>query len=82
VHSKFNGGGHINHSLFWANLAPANFSQAELESAPKLTGAISAKYGSYDEFKDEFTGVLLGLQGSGFVCKNSNLVLTSVGSEF
>ncbi|PUU78438.1 Manganese/iron superoxide dismutase [Tuber borchii] len=63
---KFNGGGHINHSLFWANLVPANFSQAELESAPKLTGAISAKYGSYDEFKGEFTGVLLGLQGSGW----------------
>jgi len=82
VHSKFNGGGHINHSLFWANLAPANLSRTNLESAPKLAGAISAKYGSYDEFKGEFTSVLLGLQGSGFVRKNSSLVLTSVGSEF
>jgi len=63
---KFNGGGHINHSLFWVNLAPANTSQAKPESAAKLTEAISAKYGSYDAFKNEFMGVLLGLQGSGW----------------
>ncbi|CUS08567.1 unnamed protein product [Tuber aestivum] len=63
---KFNGGGHINHSLFWANLTPANTSQAKPESAPKLAEAISAKYGSYSGFKDEFTGALLGLQGSGW----------------
>ncbi|PWW74624.1 hypothetical protein C7212DRAFT_327428, partial [Tuber magnatum] len=54
------------YDVFWANLAPADTSQAKPESAPKLTEAISAKYGSYDGFKDEFTGVLLGLQGSGW----------------
>ncbi|KAL0638324.1 hypothetical protein Q9L58_002626 [Maublancomyces gigas] len=63
---KFNGGGHINHSLFWANLAPASSPSAKTEAAPKLMDALAEKYGSYEKFQDEFNAVLLGLQGSGW----------------
>jgi superoxide dismutase, Fe-Mn family len=71
VNSKFNGGGHINHSLFWANLAPANSSESKLESASNLRKAIDSKYGSFEKFQEEFKGTLLGLQGSGYVFSSS-----------
>lgn len=63
---KFNGGGHINHSLFWANLAPATSSEANPKSAPKLVAAIEATWGSLDGFREALTKTLLGIQGSGW----------------
>lgn len=63
---KFNGGGHINHSLFWENLAPATSAEANPKSAATLMAAISKTWGSFDEFKAAFTKALLGLQGSGW----------------
>ena len=42
---KFNGGGHINHSLFWQNLCPPG------EAAPPggaLAAAIAAEFGSVE----------------------------------
>lgn len=64
---KFNGGGHINHSLFWANLAPASSPNTKIESAaPKLAKAISAQWGSHGAFQAEFEKMLLGIQGSGW----------------
>lgn len=63
---KFNGGGHINHSLFWRNLTPANSSEADPKSAPKLQKAIEGQWGSLDKFKETFSTALLGIQGSGW----------------
>jgi len=63
---KFNGGGHINHSLFWENLTPANSSEAKTDSAPTLVAAIDKTWGSVDSFKATFNKALLGLQGSGW----------------
>ncbi|KAF9884704.1 hypothetical protein FE257_001333 [Aspergillus nanangensis] len=64
---KFNGGGHINHSLFWANLAPYGSDYTNIaRSAPGLKAAIEAQWGSVKQFIDAFNGVLLGLQGSGW----------------
>jgi len=65
---KFNGGGHINHSLFWENLAPASSSEAgdPQGSAPTLIKEIARTWGGLQEFKTAFTKVLLGLQGSGW----------------
>ena len=63
---RFNGGGHINHSLFWENLAPATSPNANPDSAPKLVGAIKNTWGSLDAFKGHFNKALLGLQGSGW----------------
>jgi superoxide dismutase, Fe-Mn family len=64
---RFNGGGHINHSLFWQNLAPASSADTQPTSAsPQLQAAIIATWGSLDKFQAAFTAELLGIQGSGW----------------
>ncbi|KAL4934945.1 hypothetical protein BDV06DRAFT_207957 [Aspergillus oleicola] len=66
---KFNGGGHINHSLFWENLAPFGSDDTQVENenvAPGLKGAIESQFGSVGEFKKAFNATLLGIQGSGW----------------
>ncbi|PWY88649.1 superoxide dismutase [Mn], mitochondrial [Aspergillus sclerotioniger CBS 115572] len=64
---KFNGGGHINHSLFWKNLAPYDSPATKLDrSAPTLKAAIEKQWGSVKKFTDAFEAVLLGIQGSGW----------------
>ncbi|CAN6674417.1 superoxide dismutase [Mn], mitochondrial [Trichomonascus vanleenenianus] len=61
---KFNGGGHINHSLFWQNLAPAN--STDVHVGHELKHAIEQEWGSFDKFEAEFTQTLMGIQGSGW----------------
>ncbi|KAF4548977.1 Superoxide dismutase-like protein 1 [Elsinoe fawcettii] len=65
---KFNAGGHINHSLFWENLAPASSTTPlpTTSNAPTLHAALTQTYGSVDAFRDAFEATLLGLQGSGW----------------
>ncbi|KFH42652.1 Superoxide dismutase [Mn]-like protein [Hapsidospora chrysogenum ATCC 11550] len=63
---RFNGGGHINHSLFWQNLAPATSPDANPDSAPGLVEAINKTWGSVDGFQGTFNKALLGIQGSGW----------------
>ncbi|KAH0553081.1 hypothetical protein GP486_006729 [Trichoglossum hirsutum] len=63
---KFNGGGHINHSLFWENLTPAGSHGASESAGPQVRKAIKERWGSEDGFKKSFSAVLLGLQGSGW----------------
>src|SRR5207244_7992929 len=63
---KFNAGGHINHSLFWQNLAPANSKEAKTSAAPQLIKEIKAVWGDEDKFKEAFNAALLGIQGSGW----------------
>ncbi|KII83320.1 hypothetical protein PLICRDRAFT_180578 [Plicaturopsis crispa FD-325 SS-3] len=66
---KFNGGGHINHSLFWKNLAGAASEGkgpgGALKAGP-LKDAIDASFGSLDNLKKEFNVATLGIQGSGW----------------
>ncbi|KAI0721463.1 manganese superoxide dismutase [Fomitopsis betulina] len=66
---KFNGGGHINHSLFWKNLAPpaseTRGNGGVLKDGPLKT-AILETFGSFDQFKKEFNTVTAGIQGSGW----------------
>nr|UXX34479.1 Ffmnsod2 protein [Expression vector pBHg-FfMnSOD2-RNAi] len=62
---KFNGGGHINHSLFWKNLAPANAEGGKLEAGPLKT-AIERDFGSVEAFKKEFNAKTAAIQGSGW----------------
>jgi Fe-Mn family superoxide dismutase len=63
---KFHGGGHINHSLFWKNLAPPKSTEVDQTSAPKLLQAIIEAWGSSENFRERFNAALLGLQGSGW----------------
>lgn len=63
---KFNGGGHINHSLFWKNLAPAGKGGGELPEGGPLSKAISKDFGSLDQLQGKFNAALAGIQGSGW----------------
>ncbi|KAI0283538.1 Mn superoxide dismutase [Russula brevipes] len=62
---KFNGGGHINHSLFWKNLAPAKQGGGRLKDG-KLKAALERDFGSVDAFKTQFNAATAGIQGSGW----------------
>ncbi|KAI9278784.1 Manganese/iron superoxide dismutase [Phascolomyces articulosus] len=62
---KFNGGGHINHSLFWQNLAPKSNGGGEKPTG-ELLKAIESKWGSFDEFIAKFNTAAAGVQGSGW----------------
>jgi len=66
---KFNGGGHINHSLFWKNLAPAaseNKGNGGVLKDGPLKDAIVQRFGSLDNLKKEFNTATAGIQGSGW----------------
>jgi superoxide dismutase, Fe-Mn family len=62
---NFHGGGHLNHSLFWENLAPKRSGGGEPPSGA-LGKAIDQTYGSLDEMKKTFNAALAGIQGSGW----------------
>lgn len=63
---NFSAGGHINHSLFWENLAPEASPSAQADVAARLQTAISSRWGSLEKFQEKFNTVLLGLKGSGW----------------
>lgn len=62
---NFNGGGHVNHSLFWENLAPAN-KDGGGEPEGNLKKAIERDFGSFDTLKTQINTALAGIQGSGW----------------
>ncbi|XP_012615109.2 superoxide dismutase [Mn], mitochondrial [Microcebus murinus] len=59
---KFNGGGHINHTIFWTNLSPNGGGEPKGE----LLEAIKRDFGSFGKFKEKLTAVSAGVQGSGW----------------
>jgi len=61
---KFNGGGHINHSIFWTILCPK--SQAKGSPSGKLLDAIKKDFGSFDDFQKKFNDKTVAIQGSGW----------------
>lgn len=58
---RFNGGGHLNHSIFWKNLSP-NGGQPSQE----LMGAICEAFGGLDNMKNQLMTMSTGIQGSGW----------------
>ncbi|MEC1233343.1 superoxide dismutase SodA, partial [Bacillus paralicheniformis] len=75
-----NGGGHANHSLFWKLLSPNG------GGAPtgELAEAINGKFGSFDQFKEDFAAAAAGRFGSGWawlVVNNGELEITSTPNQ-
>ena len=56
------GGGHINHTMFW----PVMTSNGGGQPSGELGRAIESTFGSFDEFKDQFTKTATGRFGSGW----------------
>lgn len=62
---KYRDIGHINHTLFWKNLAPASGDGGKLTDGPLKT-AIESDFGSVDNFKKVFSAKTAAIQGSGW----------------
>ncbi len=62
---KFNGGGHVNHSIFWTNLAPQNQGGGQPPTGP-LANAINSQWGSLEGFIEKFNAKTGPIQGSGW----------------
>lgn len=58
---RFNGGGHINHSIFWQNLSPDKTAPSD-----KLKNAIIKDFKSLENLKAELKTAAVGIQGSGW----------------
>jgi Fe-Mn family superoxide dismutase len=75
------GGGHWNHTFFWATLAPANKSG---EPSEELAVAVQAAFGSMDAFKKSFGEAATKRFGSGWawlVLANGKLKITSTPNQ-
>jgi Fe-Mn family superoxide dismutase len=76
-----NGGGYLNHKLFWKMLAPATGQQPSKE----LLDALNANFGSFDTFKEKFSSVAKTLFGSGWtwliVTDDGKLKITSTPNQ-
>jgi superoxide dismutase, Fe-Mn family len=64
---NFHGGGHLNHSLFWKNLAPVSQGGgAPPAPGTPLNKAITANFGNLDNLIAKTNAKLAGIQGSGW----------------
>ena len=68
-----NGGGHINHSMFWQILAPG----AGGNPSGNIAQAIAGTFGGFDQFKEKFAAAATTRFGSGWAW----LVKSSKGLE-
>jgi len=62
---KFNGGGHVNHSIFWKNLAPISKGGGNLNKG-SLSDAINKKWENLSKFQETFNTTTVAIQGSGW----------------
>ncbi|MEK7807989.1 MAG: superoxide dismutase [Chloroflexota bacterium] len=75
-----NGGGHVNHSMFWASMKQGG------GGAPggALGEAITKAFGSFDDFKTKFNAAGVGRFGSGWawlVTNNGALEIVSTANQ-
>ncbi|WP_447893503.1 superoxide dismutase [Vreelandella sp. GE22] len=57
-----NGGGHVNHSMFWQMMSPNGGGQPQ----GSVAQAIESELGGFDTFKEEFKKAAVGRFGSGW----------------
>lgn len=62
---KFNGGGHINHSIFWTNLSPKN-KEGGIPPEGALAETINQEFGSLQNLIDQLSAKSIAIQGSGW----------------
>ena len=75
-----NGGGHYNHSIFWKMLSPNGGGQP----GGDLLEAINSSFGSFDQFKEDFSKAAATRFGSGWawlVKTNTGLAVTSTPNQ-
>jgi Fe-Mn family superoxide dismutase len=75
-----NGGGHANHTLFWEIMSPNGGGQP----TGALADAINSTFGSFENFKEQFTKAAVGRFGSGWawlVVDNGKLAITSTPNQ-
>jgi Fe-Mn family superoxide dismutase len=76
-----NGGGYLNHNLFWHIMGP----NAEGRPTGDLAAAIDAAFGSFDNFKSQFKTAATGRFGSGWawlvVERGGGLSITSTPNQ-
>ncbi|MDP2722417.1 MAG: superoxide dismutase [Bacteroidales bacterium] len=75
-----NGGGHYNHSLFWKIMSPTGGGQP----SGALLSAINSAFGSFDQFKEEFSKAAATRFGSGWawlIKTNNGLAITSTPNQ-
>lgn len=71
------GGGHYNHTLFWKFLSPSGGG----EPSGKLQEALTQKYGTYQEFVDNFSAAALGVFGSGWAWLLPDLTIVTTPNQ-
>jgi Fe-Mn family superoxide dismutase len=71
---SFHIGGHLLHSLFWANLAPGG--KGGGQPTETLSTALHQEFGRFERFKKEFSLAATSVEGSGWValsfCRQTN----------
>ncbi len=75
-----NGGGHYNHSLFWTLMKPNGGGNPK----GKLADAITNTFGSFEEFKKQFSDASMKRFGSGWtwlVVQDGKLVIGSTANQ-
>jgi Fe-Mn family superoxide dismutase len=75
-----NGGGHMNHSMFWTIIGP----KAGGAPVGTLAAAINSTFGSFDKFKELFAAAGVGRFGSGWawlVKNRDKLEITSTANQ-
>ena len=75
-----NGGGHLNHSLFWESMSPDGGGAPDGD----LGAEIDAAFGSFDAFKEQFEAAGVGRFGSGWawlVLDGGELKITSTPNQ-
>ena len=75
-----NGGGHLNHTMFWETMAPGAGGAPDGD----LAAAIDSAFGSFDDFQEKFEAAGVGQFGSGWawlVVDGGELAITSTPNQ-